>query len=85
MQEMFTLTIRAFNLAEKYRTPVILLSDEVVAHMREKVVVPPLEGLEIIDRKSLNPEIKPFLVLKRFRPCLLLARVQCGCYGLNPR
>jgi 2-oxoglutarate ferredoxin oxidoreductase subunit alpha len=41
VQEMFTLTIRAFNLAEKYRTPVILLSDEVVAHMREKVVVPP--------------------------------------------
>jgi 2-oxoglutarate ferredoxin oxidoreductase subunit alpha len=33
-------TVRAFNLAERYRTPVILLMDEVLAHMREKVVVP---------------------------------------------
>jgi len=49
---MFELTIRAFNLAEKYRTPVILLSDEVVAHMREKVIVPPAEKVEIINRRK---------------------------------
>ena len=37
--ECFTLTIKAFNLAERYRVPVILLSDEIVGHMREKVVL----------------------------------------------
>jgi 2-oxoglutarate ferredoxin oxidoreductase subunit alpha len=52
VQEMFDLTIRAFNLAEKYRTPVILLADEVVAHMREQMSVPPKEKIEIIDRKK---------------------------------
>jgi 2-oxoglutarate ferredoxin oxidoreductase subunit alpha len=52
VQEMFDLTIRAFNLAEKYRTPVVLLSDEVVAHMREKVVVPPVEKVEILSRRK---------------------------------
>jgi len=43
----YTLTIRAFNLAEKYRTPVILLSDEVVSHTREVVELP---KVEVIDR-----------------------------------
>ena len=52
VQEMFTLTIRAFNLAEKFRTPVIVLSDETVAHVREQITVPPLETLEIIDRSK---------------------------------
>ncbi|MEM3766727.1 MAG: transketolase C-terminal domain-containing protein, partial [Candidatus Bathyarchaeia archaeon] len=60
VQEMFNLTIRAFNLAEKYRTPVILLSDEVVVHMREKVVVPPVEKLEILNRRKPKPGEKAF-------------------------
>ncbi len=51
-QEMFELTIRAFNLAEKYRLPVVLLSDEMVAHMTEKVVIPPKDDIEVIDRKK---------------------------------
>ncbi|MEM2337455.1 MAG: 2-oxoacid:acceptor oxidoreductase subunit alpha [Candidatus Bathyarchaeia archaeon] len=60
VQEMFNLTMRAFNLAEKYRTPVILLSDEVVVHMREKVVVPPVEKLEILNRRKPKPGEKAF-------------------------
>lgn len=48
--ETFELTVRAFNLAEKYRTPVILLTDEVVGHMREKIVIPGPGELEIYDR-----------------------------------
>jgi 2-oxoglutarate ferredoxin oxidoreductase subunit alpha len=48
--ECFTLTFKAFNFAERYRTPVILLMDEVVAHMREKVVLPRAESLKIADR-----------------------------------
>jgi 2-oxoglutarate ferredoxin oxidoreductase subunit alpha len=52
VQEMFNLTVRAFNLAEKYRTPVILLADEIVAHMREQMSVPSLEKVEIVDRRK---------------------------------
>ncbi|MEM3549489.1 MAG: 2-oxoacid:acceptor oxidoreductase subunit alpha [Candidatus Bathyarchaeia archaeon] len=55
VEEMFTLTVRAFNLSERYRTPVILLSDEVTAHMREQVTVPPIEKIEIINRR--RPDI----------------------------
>ena len=44
-------TIRAFNLAEKYRTPVILLMDEIVGHMREGVVLPDPDELVIVNRK----------------------------------
>jgi len=52
VQEMFNLTVRAFNIAEKYRTPVILLADEIVAHMREPIFVPPLEKMEILNRRK---------------------------------
>lgn len=50
VKETFDLTVRAFNLAEKYRTPVIILTDEVVGHMREKIEIPDASDLEIIDR-----------------------------------
>ena len=49
--ECYDLTILAFNYAERFRTPVILLGDEVVAHMREKVELPPPEQVEIIERR----------------------------------
>ncbi len=55
--DCFNLTVKAFNLAEKYRTPVILLSDEVVAHTREKIVLPPPGALEVSDR--VRPSIPP--------------------------
>jgi 2-oxoglutarate ferredoxin oxidoreductase subunit alpha len=42
-------TIRAFNLSIKYRTPVLILTDEIIGHMREKVIIPDKETLEIID------------------------------------
>ena len=48
--ECFWMTVRAFNLSEKYRTPVILLLDEVVGHMREKVVLPDPKDVEVVDR-----------------------------------
>ncbi len=41
-------TIRAFNLAIKYRTPVMILSDEIIGHMREKVVVPEKEDVDLV-------------------------------------
>ena len=51
VQEAFDFTIRAFNLAEKYRTPVVLLTDAEIAHMRERVYIPNPDEIEIINRK----------------------------------
>ncbi len=59
VQEMFDLTVRAFNLAEKYRTPVMLMSDGMIGHMKESMVVP--EEVEIYDRrKPSGPASTPF-------------------------
>ncbi|MGD8268035.1 MAG: 2-oxoacid:acceptor oxidoreductase subunit alpha [Desulfobacterales bacterium] len=49
-QDVFQMTVEAFNLAETYRTPVILLFDEVVGHMREKLVVPEPGELPLVER-----------------------------------
>jgi 2-oxoglutarate ferredoxin oxidoreductase subunit alpha len=51
-QEAFDLTIRCFNLAEKYRVPVILLACETVGHSAGKVVVPHKDEIELIYRKK---------------------------------
>ncbi|HHW02779.1 MAG TPA: 2-oxoacid:acceptor oxidoreductase subunit alpha [Thermoanaerobacterales bacterium] len=57
VKEVYELTIRAFNLSEKYRVPCILLMDEVVAHMREKVELPDPSTIKIINRKKPDPSI----------------------------
>lgn len=49
-QDVFAMTVDAFNLAETYRTPVILLFDEAVGHMREKLVVPEQGAIPLVDR-----------------------------------
>jgi 2-oxoglutarate ferredoxin oxidoreductase subunit alpha len=49
-QDIFSITIDAFNLAETYRTPVILLFDEVVGHMREKLIIPEPGEIPIVER-----------------------------------
>jgi 2-oxoglutarate ferredoxin oxidoreductase subunit alpha len=49
-QELFDLTIRAFNLSEKYRIPVLVMTDAEVGHMTERVVIPAPEEIEIVDR-----------------------------------
>jgi len=51
VKETYDLTIRAFNLAEKYRMPVLLMMDEVIGHMREKIELPEASEIEIINRK----------------------------------
>ena len=50
-QEMFNYTVTAFNYAEKYRTPVFILADAFVGHMREEVIVPEAETIEQVYRK----------------------------------
>lgn len=52
VDEIYNTTITAFNFSEKYRTPVILLLDEVIAHMREKVTLKDKTEIETIDRKK---------------------------------
>jgi 2-oxoglutarate ferredoxin oxidoreductase subunit alpha len=49
-QDVFAMTVDAFNMAETYRTPVVLLFDEAIGHMREKLVIPEKGELEIVDR-----------------------------------
>jgi 2-oxoglutarate ferredoxin oxidoreductase subunit alpha len=49
VQEMFDLTVRAFNLAERFRTPVMLMADGMIGHIKEKLVVP--EEVEVVERR----------------------------------
>ena len=53
-QELFDLTIRAFNLSEKYRTPVLVMTDAEVGHMTEKVIIPLPEEIELINRPQVR-------------------------------
>jgi 2-oxoglutarate ferredoxin oxidoreductase subunit alpha len=50
VQECFDLMIEAFNLSETYRTPVILLTDGEIGHLREKMVMPKLKDVKIVKR-----------------------------------
>jgi len=68
VQEMFDLTVRAFNLAEIYRTPVVLLADEIVAHMRERIVVPPPDQIDVASRRKPKPSEKEFFALEEVAP-----------------
>lgn len=65
-QEIFDLTILSFNIADRYRIPVVLLADEVIGHMVERVVIPEQDQIEIWERKrpkeSPNGGFNPFEV-----------------------
>ncbi|HAO93041.1 MAG: 2-oxoglutarate synthase subunit alpha [Deltaproteobacteria bacterium GWB2_55_19] len=56
VQEILSETVRAFNLAERFRTPVVVLYDEILGHMREPITIPAPGDLEVIDR--MRPECK---------------------------
>ena len=56
-RDCFDITVKAFNLSEKYRTPVIILSDEVVAHTREMISIPRRDEIEVVDR--IKPNMPP--------------------------
>ena len=64
-QEFFDLTIHAFNIADRFRIPVLLMADEVVGHMVERVVIPDASEIVRWDRKRPNGSLKedflPFL------------------------
>ena len=57
VQEIFSETVRAFNLSEKYRTPVVIAFDEIVGHMRERIEIPEQGVLPVVDRTK--PDCTP--------------------------
>ncbi len=64
VSETYSLTMRSFNLAEKYRVPVILLLDEVIGHMREKIEIPTIKEGDIFDRLKPDQNDKDYLPYK---------------------
>ena len=61
VQELFDYTIRAFNLSEKYRTPVIVMSETTISLMREKLVIPEADEIEIVNRKKPDVPAEAFV------------------------
>ena len=66
VQEMFDLTIEAFNLSEIYRVPVMVLADEIVGHMSERLVIPAPEAINVVNRK--RPQASPEEEYFPFKP-----------------
>jgi 2-oxoglutarate ferredoxin oxidoreductase subunit alpha len=63
-QESFDLTIKAFNLSEQYRVPVMVMLDECVGHMIERVVIPPANQIDIYERRYYQGSKEKFLPYK---------------------
>ncbi|MFH1491011.1 MAG: 2-oxoacid:acceptor oxidoreductase subunit alpha [Pseudomonadota bacterium] len=62
-QEMFYQTIAAFNLSEIYRVPVLVMADEIVGHLSERVIIPDAKAIKTVDRpraKGRKDRFKPF-------------------------
>jgi len=64
VQEMFDLTVEAFNLSEAYRVPTLLMGDEIVGHMWEKVVIPSQDKIGIVNRKKPTGPREEYLPFK---------------------
>ena len=60
-QEAFDLTIKAFNLSERYRVPVLVMLDECVGHMMERVVIPPADQIDIYPRRFTSAPFDEYL------------------------
>ncbi len=80
VQEFFDLTIKAFNTAERFRTPVFVLADQVVGMMWERLRVPQYEEIEVVERERLSPDMlgsrPPFDYSQDFNPMPI---VGTGC------
>jgi 2-oxoglutarate/2-oxoacid ferredoxin oxidoreductase subunit alpha len=62
-QEIFYQTIEAFNLSEKYRLPVLIMADEIIGHMSEKVIIPDAKKIKTFSRvkpKGRKDKFKPY-------------------------
>ncbi|WP_321472017.1 2-oxoacid:acceptor oxidoreductase subunit alpha [uncultured Paludibaculum sp.] len=63
-QECFNLTVKAFNLAEQFRVPVMFMMDECVGHMTEKVVIPEAKEIEVTPRRRASKPPEEFLLFE---------------------
>jgi 2-oxoglutarate ferredoxin oxidoreductase subunit alpha len=61
VRESYDMTIQAFNMAEKYRVPVIVLLDEIIGHVHEKVTLPDPTKIELVNRKKPNVTPEEYL------------------------
>ncbi len=71
VQEMFDFTVKAFNTAEKYRTPVFVMADQIIAHMTGRLVIPSAGRMEVVERKKpskTDPAFLPFDFAQDFPP-----------------
>lgn len=59
-QECFDLAVEAFNLSEYYRVPVVILTDETVGHMHEKVVIPAADQIKVVPRNNFSGSREDF-------------------------
>jgi 2-oxoglutarate ferredoxin oxidoreductase subunit alpha len=91
-QECFDLTIEAFNLSEIYRVPVLVMTDECVGHMHEKVVIPPAEEINLVERKWYTGPKDKYLPYKNDKKIIRLeemetegAEVIVMSYGITSR
>ena len=64
VEEIYNLTITAFNLSEKYMVPVVILADELLAHIRESITIPESDSFEIINRRTDAPPQEEYLPYK---------------------
>lgn len=88
VQELFDYTIRAFNLAERFRNPVIVMSETTIALMRERLEIPPPEQIQIVNRSYTKQSPSDYLPFKAaangvpdFAP---LGQGYHTLYSLNP-
>lgn len=73
VQECFDMMIDGFNLSERWRIPVIILADETIVHLKEKLVIPPAQKIKLVERKKprVSPEkYKPFKAGKDLVPAM---------------
>lgn len=63
-QECFELMIKAFNMSERFRVPVFILTDELIAHTKEKVVIPSAKDIKIQPRKLFKGKKNKYLPYK---------------------
>jgi 2-oxoglutarate ferredoxin oxidoreductase subunit alpha len=77
-QECFDLTLHAFNLAEEYRVPVMVMLDEVVGHMTEKVVIPPADQINVTPRRYTSKKPSEFKVFETPEGSLVPEMVKAG-------
>ncbi len=84
VQEAFDMMIDAFNLSERWRVPVIVLADETIVHLKEKLIIPPREKIRLKNRKvprTSPEEYRPFKSNKDLVPTMAIFGSQYRFYA----